>query len=121
MLRISAAAASLTVLVAADAVGQDAVTGKALYEVCAPCHKLEPTSSELGPTLIGIVGRKAGTRDDFRYSRALLGARIAWDEAALDSFLADPQAFIVGTRMPFSGIADKTERANLISYLRTLR
>jgi cytochrome c len=121
MLRICAATATLTAFVAIDAVAQDTVSGKTLYEVCAPCHKLEPASSELGPTLIGIMGRRAGTRDDFRYSRSLLGVRIVWDEAALDAFLADPQAFIAGTRMPFGGIPDRTERANLISYLGTLR
>jgi cytochrome c2 len=49
MLRICAAAATLTAFVAGDAVAPDAVTGKTLYEVCAPCHKLEPASSELGP------------------------------------------------------------------------
>jgi len=68
-----------------------------------------------------IVGRRAGVGDDFRYSRALLGARIVWDEKALDAFLAEPQAFIAGTRMPFGGIPDRRERANLISYLGTLR
>jgi len=34
---------------------------------------------------------------------------------------AEPQAFIAGTRMPFGGIPDRRERANLISYLGTLR
>jgi cytochrome c len=121
MLRACAAAVTSAVLIATGAPAQGTGSGEALYEICAPCHKLEPTSSELGPTLIGVVGRKAGARGDFRYSRALLAAGIVWDEAALDAFLADPQAFIAGTRMPFSGIPDKTERANLISYLRTLR
>lgn len=120
-LSIYAAAVTSAVFAAAEAVAQDAVTGKALYEVCAACHKLEAASSELGPSLIGIVGRRAGTRDDFRYSRALMRARFVWDEAALDGFLADPQAFITGTRMPFAGIPDKTGRTNLISYLGTLR
>jgi len=100
---------------------QDAGMGKALYEACVICHKLEPTSSENGPTLIGIVGRKAASANDFTYSAALRRAGIVWDEAGLDSYLADPQAFISGTRMPFSGIADNTERADLIAYLKTLR
>jgi cytochrome c len=101
--------------------GQDAEMGKALYEACVICHKLEPTSSENGPTLIGIVGRKAASANDFTYSAALRRAGIVWDEAGLDSYLTDPQAFISGTRMPFSGITDNTERADLIAYLKRLR
>jgi cytochrome c len=119
MLRLCAAAAAM--LVAFDAFCQDVTSGKALYEACTPCHGTGAASTELGPSLIGIVGRAAGAREDFRYSRALRGVKIVWDESTLDAFLADPQAFIVGTRMPFAGIPDKTERANLISYLRTLQ
>ena len=119
MLRLYAAAAAM--LIACDAFAQDVTRGKALYEACAPCHGTGVASTELGPTLIGIVGRAAGAREDFRYSRALRSVKIVWDKSTLDAFLANPQAFIVGTRMPFAGIPDKIERASLISYLRTLR
>jgi cytochrome c len=118
MLRLYAA--TLATLLACDAFAQDVTSGRALYEACTPCHGTGPASTELGPTLIGIVGRAAGAREDFRYSRALRSTKIVWNEPALDAFLADPQGFIVGTRMPFAGIPDKTERTNLISYLRTL-
>lgn len=118
MLRLYAAAAAM--LFACDAFAQDVTHGKALYEACAPCHGTAAASTELGPTLIGIIGRTAGAREDFRYSRALRNAKIVWNEPALDAFITDPQAFIVGTRMPFAGISDKSERADLISYLRTL-
>jgi cytochrome c len=119
MLRLYAAAAAM--LVGCNAFAQDLTSGKAHYEACAPCHGTGPMSTELGPTLIGIIGRAAGSREDFRYSRALRAAKIVWDEPSLDAFLADPQAFIGGTRMPFAGMPDKAERTNLIAYLRTLR
>jgi len=119
MLRLHTAAAAM--LIAGNAFAQEVTSGKALYEACTPCHGTGAVSTELGPTLIGIVGRTAGTRDDFRYSRALRNAKVVWNEPALDAFLADPQAFIVGTRMSFAGIPDKCARTNLISYLRTLR
>lgn len=119
MLRLYAAAVAV-MLMASDAFAQDVTRGKALYEACTPCHGTGAASTELGPTLIGIVGRAAGAREDFRYSRALRSAKIVWDESALDAFLADPHAFIIGTRMAFAGIPNKVERANLISYLRTL-
>jgi len=103
------------------ALAQDAARGRVLFEMCAACHKLEPNSTEYGPSLIGIIGRKAAVLRDFSYSRALLRTNIVWDDGRLDIYLADPQAFISGTRMPFSGIANKTERADLIAYLKTLR
>ena len=119
MLRLPVAAIA-ALLMACDASAQDAASGKLLYEACAPCHGTAAASSELGPSLTGIVGRAAATREDFRYSRALRSAKIVWDESALDAFLADPQSFVAGTRMPFAGIPDKRERASLISYLATL-
>jgi cytochrome c len=112
---------SLVALTAAGANAQDAARGKAHFEICIVCHKLEPASSEHGPSLIGLVGRKAASLEDFRYSRALQRADIIWGEATLDTFLADPQGSIPGTRMPFGGITDKSERADLIAFLTMLR
>ncbi len=119
MLRIFCPAIAISaMLLAYDAAAEDAVRGKGLYEVCAPCHLVGAASGELGPTLFGIVGRRAAARDDFRYSRALLGARIVWDENMLDVFLTEPQRLIPGTRMPFAGMPEKSDRIDLIAYLR---
>jgi cytochrome c len=108
-------------LAIASAQAQDATRGKEVYETCIVCHKLQAQSTEDGPALIGIVGRKSGALDDFRYSRAIMRASIVWDETTLDAYLADPQGYVVGMRMPFGGIADRTERADLIAFLKTLR
>jgi cytochrome c len=119
MFRLYLVAAAM--LMGRDASAQDVASGKTLYEMCTPCHGTAAASTELGPTLIGIVGRAAAAREDFRYSRALRNAKVVWNETTLDAFLADPQALIVGTRMPFAGIPDKTEHADLIFYLKTLQ
>ena len=108
-------------LTAVGADAQDAARGKAHFETCIVCHKLDPASSERGPSLIGIIGRRAGSLTDFRYSRAMQRADVVWSEETLDAYLAAPQASLPGTRMPFSGIVDKTERADVIAYLKTLR
>lgn len=42
-----------------------------------------------------------------------------WTYAGLDAFLTSPQIVVPGTMMPFGGIADATDRANPIAYLRT--
>jgi cytochrome c len=62
-----------------------------------------------------------GTVPGFRYSRAMKSAAITWDESSLDRYLTNPQGFIPGNVMPFSGIPDAAERAAVIAYLRTLR
>jgi cytochrome c len=91
------------------------------FERCAACHDAKSTAADLGPNLGGVFGRKAGSRDDFRYSRALSRSGVVWDERSLDAFLKAPDQFIPGTRMPFEGVASDAERAEIIKHLKTLR
>ena len=95
----------------------DPEKGKAVFEQCAACHSLGDSGDDDGPTLKGVVGRKAGSLDDYRYSAAMKRSDVTWDAATLDKYVADPQAFIPGNRMAFAGIADQAERDDLIAYL----
>jgi cytochrome c len=97
---------------------QDAARGEKLYAECAACHPLEPGVHGVGPTLHDIIGRKAGGYDDYRYSPALKRSGLTWTVEALDTFIADPQASVPGNRMPYDGMHDARERADLIAYLR---
>jgi cytochrome c len=89
------------------------------YLQCAVCHSIDG-SNGTGPTLKGIVGRKSGTVPGFHYSHAMRNAGITWDAVSLDRYLADPQEFIPGNVMPFSGVPDGAQRAALIAYLKSL-
>ena len=71
----------------------------------------------IGPSLYGIVGRKAGEVADFRYSGPLKRSGLTWTPEALDTFIADPQASVPANRMPYAGMADARARADLIAYL----
>jgi cytochrome c len=102
-----------------EAPAQDAVAGKTAYAACSACHATDG-SNGAGPGLRGIIGRKAGSLEGFRYSRAMKAAAITWDAASLDAYLADPQKSVPGNVMPFSGIPDARQRADLIAYLATL-
>ena len=73
--------------------------------------------NELGPSLHGIFARKAGELADFRYSPAMKRSGIAWTTETLDKYVADPQAFIPDNRMPYAGMADAGDRADLLAYL----
>ena len=109
-------AVALPVLALAQA-QPDADKGKVAFEQCAACHSLGEAGDYEGPTLKGIIGRKAGSLDDYRYSAAMKRSDVTWDAAALDKYIADPQAFIPGNRMAFAGISDKALRDDLIAFL----
>ena len=91
------------------------------FERCVACHGAKSPGTDLGPNLGGVFGRKAGSREDFRYSRPLSRSGVVWDERSLDAFLKAPDQFIPGTRMPFEGVASDAERADIIRHLKTLR
>ena len=95
----------------------DAARGEKRFEECATCHTLERGVNNVGPSLFGLFGRKAGEIADFRYSPALKKRGIAWNPQTLDSFIADPQKEVPGNRMPFAGMPDAGDRADLIAYL----
>ena len=109
-----------TALVATHASAQDVNAGEEVFGQCQACHSADGTNG-VGPSLKGVVGRKAASAPGFRYSHAMSAASLTWDAATLDAFIADPQKVVVGTTMPFAGLPDAGQRASLIAYLRTLK
>jgi cytochrome c len=95
----------------------DPARGEKRFEECATCHTLERGVNNVGPSLFGLIGRKAGDIADFRYSPALKKSGLTWTPQALDTFIADPQKEVPGNRMPFAGMPDAADRADLIAYL----
>lgn len=91
----------------------------ASYAVCSACHS--GTDGALGPPLQGLIGRKAGSDPNFRYSPAMKRSKLMWSEATLDAYLTDPQASIPGNTMAFPGVADATQRQEIISYIKSLK
>jgi cytochrome c len=104
-------------LVGAARADGDAVRGEARFQDCAACHRLEAGVNNVGPSLHGIFTRKAGELTDFRYSPAIRRSGIAWTPETLDQFISDPQAMVPGNRMPYAGMANAGDRADLIAYL----
>ena len=95
----------------------DAAAGEKVFKKCKTCHTFDPGKRKLGPHLKGVVGRKAGSVEGFKYSKAMAGSDITWDEASLDEFLKKPKAFLKGTKMSFGGLKKDDQRADLIAYL----
>jgi len=71
----------------------------------------------LGPSLAGIMGRKAGAEPNYNYSAAMKQSGLVWDGKTLDAYLADPQKLIPGNKMPFPGLKTDHDRADVIAYL----
>ena len=93
--------------------------GKEVYEKrCTGCHSAN--EDRMGPRLRGVVGRKAGTIGGYPYSDALKASGIIWDTAAIDKWLADPDAVVPGNDMSFR-VSTAGERVAIIEYLRTLK
>lgn len=83
---------------ATPALSQEAAPGQKLFQQrCGACHQLETPRNGVGPHLLGVVGRTAGSVDGFRYSAALKGSGIAWTAETLETFLSNPAAMVRGT------------------------
>jgi cytochrome c len=93
----------------------DATRGEELYARCAACHAL--AHDRVGPRHCGLLGRRAGGVATFDYSIAMKKSGIVWDAKTLDHFLFDPMKAVPGTTMPYAGVTDSTERADLIAFL----
>jgi cytochrome c len=115
-LRVVCTFALVTAAGAARADG-DATRGEKAFEECATCHSLMEGQNGVGPSLRGLFGRKAGDIANFRYSAPMKRSNIIWTAKTLDGFIADPQKVVVGNRMPYSGLSDPGDRADLIVYL----
>ena len=110
----------LMIFINTKANAQDRSHGQKLFEECRACHALERGSQGVGPDLHGVFGRKAGSLDDFRYSPALKRSGITWTPQTLDAYVADPQKAIPQNRMPYAGMPEARERAELIRYMQEI-
>ncbi|MEE4188707.1 MAG: c-type cytochrome [Roseobacter sp.] len=95
--------------------------GEKVFRKCKACHQIgDGAKNRTGPLLTGIVGSPAGAVDGFRYSKALMAMAedgLVWDEEALTAFLAQPKAFMKGTKMAFNGLKKEEELEAINAYL----
>jgi len=99
----------------------DAARGAKVFQACMACHSVEAGEHMTGPSLAHIWNRKAGAVEDFlRYSDAMKKSGVAWNDASLDKWLANPQRFLPGTSMSFAGIREAKDRQDVIAYLQSV-
>ena len=96
----------------------DAAKGKRIFNKCKSCHVANKKKNRVGPHLVGLFGRKAGTVEKYKYSKAMKAAGFEWDEIRLNEYLTNPKKYVKGTKMAFAGLKKKADRENVIAYLK---
>ncbi len=120
MLRTLLAIAMIAAVPTVAAADADLKKGKKVFRKCKACHAVgEKAKNKVGPELNGIIGRKAGSVEGYKYSKAMLKSGITWDEDSLDKYLTKPKDLVKGTKMIFAGLKKEKQRKNLIAYLKT--
>ncbi|MBR0672038.1 c-type cytochrome [Neoroseomonas soli] len=116
---VVAAASSLPVAAFAEA--GDAAAGQRVFNQCRACHTInEGGRPGVGPNLWGIVGRRAGSVDGFRYSsnlRELATGGLVWNEDRLRAYIQNPKAVVPTGSMSFPGLRNETQLNDLMAYL----
>jgi len=92
--------------------------GAKIFKKCAACHSIsQGGGNKIGPALWGVLGRKAGSISDYKYSKAIVAHGKPWSFEEMNGFLLKPKDWIKGTKMSFAGLKNANERAAVILYM----
>ena len=92
--------------------------GKKVFKKCSACHMIAAGGKNMiGPNLWGVIGRTAGSVNDYKYSKAMVAYAKEWSFEEMNSYLIKPQAYIKGTKMAFAGLRKEKDRASVILYM----
>ena len=74
------------------------ISNTASASACTVCHTIKKGArNKIGPNLFGIVGRVAGTKKGFHYSKALMSLSktgMKWTEALIAEWANNPNKFL---------------------------
>jgi cytochrome c len=112
-------------VIAGQGAGSDVAAGKVAFGVnCAGCHSVTAGGVGVGPSLAGVVGRKAGTLPGYAYSPAMSTSEVIWTPENIAKHLEKPKELIPGNRMGNlfpRGVQDAKQRGDIVAYLQTVR
>ncbi len=107
-------------LLTLPAAAGDPANGQKVFRQCQACHVVDQEQNRVGPHLVGIIGRPAGSVEGFKYSDAMANSGIVWDQTTIAEYLADPRGYVGGNRMAFAGLRKPEDIADVIAYLESL-
>ena len=123
-MRRIALSAALLFTAALPAMAQEAPPGQRVFRTqCGACHTVEQGGRNgVGPNLHGIVGRRMGAVEGFRYSanvRAENEKGTAWSEETLRAYIAAPKSVLPTGTMPYAGLRNQQQLDDLVAFLKT--
>jgi len=96
----------------------DQAHGEKVFKKCSACHMISSGGKNMiGPNLWGVIGRKAGSVSDYKYSKAMIAYSKEWTFEEMNAYLTKPQAYVKGTKMAFAGLRKEKDRASVILYM----
>lgn len=103
-MKLMIATAAVMLAGSGAAFAQDAAAGEKEFNKCKSCHMIVAADGteivkggRTGPNLWNIIGRKAGTVEDFRYGDSLVAAGeagLVWNEETFVAYVQDPKGFL---------------------------
>lgn len=106
----------------AKAQAGDPAAGQRVFNQCMACHTINQGGpNRVGPNLHGIIGRKAGGVEGFRYSANMKQhgeAGNVWNEETLRPYLTNPKAVLPQGSMAFPGLRQEQQVSDVIAYLK---
>ena len=92
--------------------------GEKVFKKCSACHQIASGGKNMiGPNLWGVIGRTAGSVNDYKYSKAMVAYGKEWTYEEMNSYLIKPQAYVKGTKMAFAGLRKEKDRASVILFM----
>ena len=96
----------------------DLAHGEKVFKKCSACHMIAAGGKNMiVPNLWSLIGRTAGSVNDYKYSKAMVAYGKEWSFEEMNSYLIKPQAYIKGTKMAFAGLRKEKDRASVILYM----
>ena len=92
--------------------------GEKVFKKCSSCHMIASGGKNMiGPNLWSVIGRTAGSVNDYKYSKAMIAYGKEWTFEEMNSYLIKPQAYVKGTKMAFTGLRKEKDRASVILFM----
>ena len=92
--------------------------GAKIFKKCAACHSIaECGVNKIAPALWGVLGKKAGSASNYKYSKAMVEHGKPWSFEEMNGFLIKPKDWVKGTKMSFAGLKNEKDRASVILYM----
>jgi cytochrome c len=93
--------------------------GEWLSHTCTPCHNLQRKVNGIGPHLVDVIGRRAGTVGGYDYSQEMRTSQILWTPEAIEAYIQWPLSISPKGKMALAPIVER-DAEDIVAYLRSI-